>query len=144
MKKISRQISITFFILELLALRSTAFCPRFKYGGKCSISKSALSPTEMRNEKGQSVASIYSEASSSESTLESESEFDWDAIAKDVFRKDNRPVILFDGVCALCNGGVNFALDNDSKGTFLSPSHMNTALPAKDTWIHSYSHIFHF
>ena len=73
----------------------------------------------MRNEKGQSVASIYSEASSSESTLESESEFDWDAIAKDVFRKDNRPVILFDGVCALCNGGVNFALDNDSKGTFL-------------------------
>ncbi len=31
---------------------------------------------------------------------------------------DTRPVILFDGVCNLCNGGVNFALDWDPKGRF--------------------------
>ena len=29
---------------------------------------------------------------------------------------DARPVILFDGVCNLCNGGVNLALDLDPPG----------------------------
>jgi predicted DCC family thiol-disulfide oxidoreductase YuxK len=33
-----------------------------------------------------------------------------------VFADDKRPVILFDGVCNLCNGGVNFALDADPTG----------------------------
>lgn len=32
------------------------------------------------------------------------------------FAVDERPVILFDGVCNLCNAGVNFVLDNDSTG----------------------------
>jgi len=30
------------------------------------------------------------------------------------FQDDKRPVILFDGVCNLCNGGVNFVLQWDS------------------------------
>ncbi|WZN60409.1 DUF393 domain-containing protein [Chloropicon roscoffensis] len=32
------------------------------------------------------------------------------------FAADDRPIILFDGVCNLCNGGVNFVLDWDAKG----------------------------
>jgi predicted DCC family thiol-disulfide oxidoreductase YuxK len=32
------------------------------------------------------------------------------------FAVDKRPIILFDGVCNLCNGGVNFMLDHDPKG----------------------------
>ncbi|KAG8467012.1 hypothetical protein KFE25_000328 [Diacronema lutheri] len=32
------------------------------------------------------------------------------ASAEAVFAEDKRPVILFDGVCALCNGGVDFML----------------------------------
>eukprot|EP00587_Corethron_hystrix_P012753 CAMPEP_0113320358 /NCGR_PEP_ID=MMETSP0010_2-20120614/14207_1 /TAXON_ID=216773 ORGANISM="Corethron hystrix, Strain 308" /NCGR_SAMPLE_ID=MMETSP0010_2 /ASSEMBLY_ACC=CAM_ASM_000155 /LENGTH=171 /DNA_ID=CAMNT_0000178141 /DNA_START=380 /DNA_END=895 /DNA_ORIENTATION=+ /assembly_acc=CAM_ASM_000155 len=31
---------------------------------------------------------------------------------------DQRPIILFDGVCNLCNSAVNFALDNDEVGNF--------------------------
>lgn len=31
---------------------------------------------------------------------------------------DERPVLLFDGVCNLCNGLVNFIIDQDPKGTF--------------------------
>ena len=42
--------------------------------------------------------------------------WDWESLAASAFEKDQRPVILFDGVCNLCNGGVNFALDHDSKG----------------------------
>ena len=42
----------------------------------------------------------------------------WRIRAQDVFRKDKRPVILFDGVCNMCNGGVNFALDWDVTGEF--------------------------
>ena len=38
-----------------------------------------------------------------------------DVVAK-VFAKDSRPIVLYDGVCNLCNGGVNFALDADRSG----------------------------
>jgi len=54
------------------------------------------------------------------------SEFDWEAIGNDVFKTDKRPVILFDGICNLCNGGVNFALDNDSIGSFRFASLQST------------------
>lgn len=37
-------------------------------------------------------------------------------IVERVFATDKRPVILFDGVCNLCNGAVNLALDWDPKG----------------------------
>ncbi|KAL3702507.1 hypothetical protein R1sor_020529 [Riccia sorocarpa] len=32
------------------------------------------------------------------------------------FLVDKRPIILFDGICNMCNGGVNFMLDNDPEG----------------------------
>eukprot|EP00640_Fibrocapsa_japonica_P007174 CAMPEP_0113939118 /NCGR_PEP_ID=MMETSP1339-20121228/5502_1 /TAXON_ID=94617 /ORGANISM="Fibrocapsa japonica" /LENGTH=200 /DNA_ID=CAMNT_0000942541 /DNA_START=78 /DNA_END=681 /DNA_ORIENTATION=- /assembly_acc=CAM_ASM_000762 len=38
--------------------------------------------------------------------------------AEAVFETDSRPVILFDGVCNMCNGGVNLALDWDKVGKF--------------------------
>ena len=34
------------------------------------------------------------------------------------FQDDKRPIILFDGHCNLCNGGVNFAIDHDPQGAF--------------------------
>lgn len=43
---------------------------------------------------------------------------DWRSVADSVFESDDRPVILFDGLCNLCNGGVNFALDHDEDGEF--------------------------
>lgn len=45
-------------------------------------------------------------------------DFDWKKIASAVFEEDNRPIILFDGVCNLCNGGVNYAIDHDEKAKF--------------------------
>jgi len=38
------------------------------------------------------------------------------AVVSRVFENDKRPVILFDGVCNLCNGAVNLALDWDPRG----------------------------
>jgi predicted DCC family thiol-disulfide oxidoreductase YuxK len=40
-------------------------------------------------------------------------DWDWEKVADGVFKDDQRPVVLFDGVCNLCNGGVNFAIDRD-------------------------------
>jgi predicted DCC family thiol-disulfide oxidoreductase YuxK len=37
-------------------------------------------------------------------------------VLQKVFEDDNRPIILFDGVCNLCNSAVNLALDWDPKG----------------------------
>lgn len=31
---------------------------------------------------------------------------------------DDRPIILFDGVCNLCNASVNFVIDRDPRGVF--------------------------
>lgn len=43
-------------------------------------------------------------------------------LAKTVFETDARPIILYDGICNLCNGGVNFMLDwdspNEERGNF--------------------------
>lgn len=41
-----------------------------------------------------------------------------DKDASAYFAKDTRPIILFDGVCNLCNGGVNLMLDLDRRGAF--------------------------
>eukprot|EP00537_Pseudo-nitzschia_pungens_P004379 CAMPEP_0172363476 /NCGR_PEP_ID=MMETSP1060-20121228/6832_1 /TAXON_ID=37318 /ORGANISM="Pseudo-nitzschia pungens, Strain cf. cingulata" /LENGTH=170 /DNA_ID=CAMNT_0013086225 /DNA_START=797 /DNA_END=1309 /DNA_ORIENTATION=- len=38
------------------------------------------------------------------------------ALSSRVFDTDQRPVILFDGVCNLCNNAVNLALDWDPEG----------------------------
>lgn len=45
--------------------------------------------------------------------------WDWESVAASVFEEDERSVILFDGVCNLCCGTVNFALDNDMEGEFV-------------------------
>ena len=71
-------------------------------------------PQHLFNRRQCGFFSILSEtaAGSSDST----DNVDLGTIAEEVFARDKRPVILFDGVCNLCNGGVNFALDNDSIG----------------------------
>jgi hypothetical protein len=60
---------------------------------------------------------------SPESETIDEVNFDWRSIASSVFNTgDSRPVVLFDGVCNLCNGAVNFSLDHDSKGKSPPPN----------------------
>ena len=50
---------------------------------------------------------------SSKDETNAEIDWDWRQMAADVFAEDKRPIVLFDGVCNLCNGGVNFAIDQD-------------------------------
>ncbi|XP_062008235.1 DCC family protein At1g52590, chloroplastic [Rosa rugosa] len=38
---------------------------------------------------------------------------DWVEATSSFFEDDTRPIMLFDGVCNLCNGGVKFVRDND-------------------------------
>lgn len=44
--------------------------------------------------------------------------WDWEQLASKVFVDSNKPIILFDGICNFCNGGVNLCLDLDEKGHF--------------------------
>lgn len=39
--------------------------------------------------------------------------WNWEKLSTETFIEDKRPVILFDGICNLCNGGVNFVIDRD-------------------------------
>jgi hypothetical protein len=50
----------------------------------------------------------------SEQQVAAKGQKDWQNLAEKVFEQDDRPIILYDGVCNLCNGGVNFMLDWDS------------------------------
>ncbi|XP_071686002.1 DCC family protein At1g52590, chloroplastic isoform X2 [Rutidosis leptorrhynchoides] len=43
---------------------------------------------------------------------------DWVDATSSFFEQDTRPIMLFDGVCNLCNGGVKFVRDNDRKIRF--------------------------
>ena len=66
-----------------------------------------------------------------------ETDINWEAIAEYVFddsigvtemmnqdelqdqpHHHSKPIILFDGICNLCNGGVNFAIDHDKSGRY--------------------------
>lgn len=38
---------------------------------------------------------------------------DWVEATSTFFEQDTRPIMLFDGVCNLCNGGVKFVRNND-------------------------------
>ncbi|KAK6148958.1 hypothetical protein DH2020_016483 [Rehmannia glutinosa] len=40
---------------------------------------------------------------------------DWVKETASYFEQDSRPIMLFDGVCNLCNGGVKFVRDNDRR-----------------------------
>jgi predicted DCC family thiol-disulfide oxidoreductase YuxK len=121
----------------LLVSSTAAFSPRvnsnsfeIRGGGGHSLTTSATSAPlsgsharSLNSHEGSSTStSIGSTSTTSLSSdtaaLSSEVDFDWKAIADEVFTTDKRPIILFDGVCNLCNGGVNFALDNDSVGSF--------------------------
>ncbi|CAM6000530.1 unnamed protein product [Sphagnum balticum] len=58
-----------------------------------------------------SRSTFFKTASSSSSTA-----FQGQLKADAYFASDSRPILLFDGVCNMCNGGVNFVLDNDPVG----------------------------
>ncbi|KAL0547491.1 hypothetical protein IC582_017427 [Cucumis melo] len=52
-------------------------------------------------------------ASASLSPITKDETIDWVEATSDFFEKDTRPIMLFDGVCNLCNGGVRFVRAND-------------------------------
>eukprot|EP00978_Attheya_sp_CCMP212_P027498 scaffold92094_cov55-Attheya_sp.AAC.6 len=83
------------------------------------LSQQMVSMSES-SESSPTSASASSSSSSSKckSSPQKDITWDWKQVASEVFSKgDTRPIILFDGHCNLCHGGVNFALDNDSVGT---------------------------
>ncbi|CAJ1946488.1 unnamed protein product [Cylindrotheca closterium] len=77
---------------------------------------SSLSGSGSGSGSSASTASKSKTKSKSNSSSKADAaivDWDWAAVAKDVFQEDSRPIVLFDGVCNLCNGGVNFAIDHD-------------------------------
>mmetsp|Transcript_2538 Transcript_2538/g.3906 ORF Transcript_2538/g.3906 Transcript_2538/m.3906 type:complete len:234 (-) Transcript_2538:378-1079(-) len=83
-------------------------------------SRSTIPTTRTHTILNSSSSTLSSSSSSSATETtnlnDNELEFDWRTITQELFQTDKRPIVLFDGVCNLCNGGVNFALDNDSIG----------------------------
>lgn len=90
-----------------------------------SVPCSAFQPVPLANGKGclpgaGLFPSTLATSSTTTSALATEEEssplLDCKTVSDKVFASDKRPVILFDGVCNLCNNAVNLALDWDPKG----------------------------
>ena len=64
-------------------------------------------PRVARRARARAGASRWTASASSSSPSD---------LADALFASDKRPIVLFDGVCNLCNGGVNLALDLDPPG----------------------------
>lgn len=45
-------------------------------------------------------------------------DWNWRAVVQEAWKLDPRPIIMFDGECNLCNGGVNMLLDMDTNNEF--------------------------
>jgi predicted DCC family thiol-disulfide oxidoreductase YuxK len=74
----------------------------------------ALPPPRRRDARHERA--LRARAAAVEAEAPGTSGRDAPAAAAEYFAADQRPIILFDGVCNLCNGGVNFMLDWDPAG----------------------------
>ena len=84
-----------------------------------SLLVDGFAPPKVWGRGHTSSSLLLSSSSSTASTPAAAPTQTWQERATKVFSAgDERPVILFDGVCNLCNGGVNFALDFDPEGNF--------------------------
>mmetsp|Transcript_22481 Transcript_22481/g.55731 ORF Transcript_22481/g.55731 Transcript_22481/m.55731 type:complete len:227 (-) Transcript_22481:714-1394(-) len=86
--------------------------PRF-YSGCFAL----VAPSNISVRMQQRVATkALSMASSVDGTATEAALLEPTAVSSKVFSSDQRPVILFDGVCNMCNNAVNLALDWDPEG----------------------------
>jgi len=110
--------SVTFLFLSILC-RSVSVLGFGARSLSLGVSSNANAPSRSCSYRVTSTVLLSASNESSSSSSGGGAEKDHAKIAVDVFAgSDQRPIVLFDGVCNLCNGGVNFALDNDASGKF--------------------------
>ncbi|TKY48084.1 DCC family protein [Spatholobus suberectus] len=76
--------------------------------GCVGVGRFSLSVCSLPARKVSTVATLSQLRSDAPNWVEATSSF---------FEQDKRPIMLFDGVCNLCNGGVKFVRDNDRNKT---------------------------
>jgi len=102
-----RNFNYLVFIGFSLATMSRLFCGCF----------ALVAPSDISSRMAQRIGTKTLYMSSQAQKIDSgETLLDPSAVSSKVFSGDKRPVILFDGVCNLCNNAVNLALDWDPKG----------------------------
>lgn len=70
------------------------------------------------NNDDETSRSAPAESSAAKSSASENLDWDWKAAVQEIWKLDHREVILFDGDCNLCNGGVNMLLDMDLNKEF--------------------------
>ena len=111
-----------------IALRSTNLCLKERNDDKAS--KGTDTPSSLSDEDidfdWKAIAEyVFDESVDSTQTIDISELKDANQEIDEVPSSENptphdhsKPIILFDGVCNLCNGGVNFAIDHDKEGKF--------------------------
>lgn len=73
---------------------------------------------ENQSQVKSSPAKTTTTTTTSSSTTAAALPWNWQAVVDQVWKDDLRPIIMFDGECNLCNGGVNMLLDMDTNNEF--------------------------
>lgn len=82
-----------------------------------SISTGSVQTVDRGDENyGSSKSVTTTTKSSSENNYQLD--WDWKSVMLEIWKDDQREIILFDGECNLCNGGVNMLLDMDTNKEF--------------------------
>mmetsp|Transcript_9347 Transcript_9347/g.19597 ORF Transcript_9347/g.19597 Transcript_9347/m.19597 type:complete len:221 (-) Transcript_9347:1262-1924(-) len=97
-----------FFIVEFVIVMIPFLCSRVD-GFHNQLVNSIRTPQ-------RHVSTTLSVKSLEKTTVNNMSLLEPKVVSSKVFNSDQRPIILFDGVCNLCNGAVNLALDWDPQG----------------------------
>jgi len=116
------------FLIVVTYHHPAAFALTFSHSTSIRRGYTSSQCTSSRSDVSSSLLSLSSSSSSTEASKSEDiisnnnsnnNNNNWESIAESVFAgKDQRPVILFDGVCNLCSSAVNFALDYDDVGNF--------------------------
>ena len=115
------------FLLAFLCTAAIVYgfqspAPQLNGRVRCSMSASMIDGGGSSLSNGESLSSktIVAALSSNDDSNHGHEVVDWDwkHMAEDVFTDDERPIVLFDGVCTLCDAGVNFAMDQDQSAKF--------------------------
>lgn len=81
--------------------------------GDASVLSASLTSNSEKSPSPQSLST----SSASKSAAFSLS-WDYKKVVEDVFKDSDKPILLFDGICNFCNGGVNLCLDLDTGAKF--------------------------
>jgi len=111
-----KQIALIEIVLLIMVPLRSFFCGGFSVSVPSMNVRRVGPTTTMKTTMTKALSMVSSVDTTNPTAGDEPTLLEPSIVSSKVFSGDQRPVILFDGVCNLCNNAVNLALDWDPKG----------------------------